>query len=210
MRALVSSLLLAVSVAAQNPPALDPAKVFAYDAVKPLNVKMGKTEEVEAMQVTEISYDSPKIGRVPGYIVVPPGNGPFGGIVYMHWGQANKTEWLAEGVEMAKRGAVSIMIDAPYWRPEVPPASNATAEAERDNHIQMVVDLRRAVDVLVARKDVDPRTTGPPSPNLPRPKQAKARAMPANHCLWFDDDQRRAPVLPKSGKHRPEYPVCGR
>jgi hypothetical protein len=46
---------------------------------------MGKSEEVERMQVTEISYDSPKIGRVPGYIVVPPGEGPFVAILYMHW-----------------------------------------------------------------------------------------------------------------------------
>ena len=82
MRVLLSSLLLAVSVTAQNPPALDPAKVFDYDASRPLNVKMGKTEEVEMIQVTEISYDSPKIGRVPGYLVVPPGKGPFGGILY--------------------------------------------------------------------------------------------------------------------------------
>jgi hypothetical protein len=43
MRVLLSSLLLAVSLAAQNPPALDPAKVFDYDASKPLNVKMGNT-----------------------------------------------------------------------------------------------------------------------------------------------------------------------
>ena len=35
------------------------------------------------------------------------------------------------------------------------PAANKKAEAERDGYIQMVVDLRRAVDVLVARKDVD-------------------------------------------------------
>ena len=145
-------LLLAVSVAVQNPPALDPGKVFAYDASKPLNVKMGKTEEVEMMQVTEISYDSPKIGRVPGYLVVPPGKGPFGGILYMHWGQGNRGEWLAEGVEMAKRGAVCITIDAPYWRPEVPsPGPNNRAEVERDGYIQMVVDLRRAVDVLVSQ-----------------------------------------------------------
>jgi dienelactone hydrolase len=53
------------------------------------------------------------------------------------------------------------MIDAPYWRPDVPsPASNNGAEAERDGHIQLVVDLRRAVDVLVARKDVDPKRIG--------------------------------------------------
>lgn len=77
MRVLLSLFILAICAAAQNPPALDLAKVFDYDASKPLNVKMGKTEDVEMMQVTEISYDSPKIGRVPGYIVVPPGKGPF-------------------------------------------------------------------------------------------------------------------------------------
>jgi hypothetical protein len=41
-----------------------------------------------------------------------------------------------------------------------PPGPNNRAEVERDNHIQMVVDLRRAVDVLVARKDVDPKRIG--------------------------------------------------
>jgi len=38
MRILLS-FLLAVSVAAQNPPALDPAKVFAYDASKPRDAR---------------------------------------------------------------------------------------------------------------------------------------------------------------------------
>jgi cephalosporin-C deacetylase-like acetyl esterase len=53
------------------------------------------------------------------------------------------------------------MIDAPYWRPDVaPPAKGKEAESERDSYIQMVVDLRRAVDVLVSRKDVDPDRIG--------------------------------------------------
>jgi dienelactone hydrolase len=161
MQLILCFLLIAVSLAAQNPGALDPHKVFAYDANKPLNVKMGNTEEVEGMEVTEISYDSPKIGRVPGYLVAPPGKGPFSGIVYMHWGQGNKSEWLAEGVEMAKRGAISLMIDAPYWRPEVPPSTPSNrAEAERDGYIQMVVDLRCAVNILTTRKDVDPKRIG--------------------------------------------------
>ena len=93
MRVLLSSLLLAVCVAAQNLPALDPAKVFDYDASKPLNLKMGRTEEVEMMQVTEISYDSPKIGRVPGYLVVPPGKGPFGGITCIGDKETGASGW---------------------------------------------------------------------------------------------------------------------
>lgn len=79
----------------------------------------------------------------------------------MHWGQGDKSEWLAESVEMAKRGAVCIAIDAPFLRPDVPQrAESNKAEGERDVYIQMVVDLRRAVDVLVARKYVDPKRVG--------------------------------------------------
>jgi hypothetical protein len=42
--------------------------------VSPSMVKMGKTEEVEMMPITEIWYDSPQMGRVPGYVVVPTGS----------------------------------------------------------------------------------------------------------------------------------------
>jgi dienelactone hydrolase len=149
-------LAVCVSVAAQTPGA-DASKVFVYDATKPLNLTIGKSETPAAgVTVSEISYDSPKGGRVPGYLVVPSGKGPFAAIVYMHWGQGNRGEFLSEAVEMAHRGAIGIMINAPYWRPDVAPAAKGKeAESERDNYIQMVVDLRRAVDVLIARKDVD-------------------------------------------------------
>jgi dienelactone hydrolase len=142
---------------------LDPEKVFAYDATKPLNYKEGKTETVRAgVRVIEISYDSPKLGRVPGYLVVPAGKGPFAGIVYMHWGQGNRGEFVSEAVDMAARGfSIGIMIDQPYWRPDFPPpAKGKEAEAERDEYIQLVTDLRRAVDVLVQRKDADPNRIG--------------------------------------------------
>jgi dienelactone hydrolase len=149
----------ALLLRAQMP--LDANKVFAYDVTKPLHLKVGNTELVGGVSVTEISYDSPKGGRVPGYMVVPPGKDRFAGIVYMHWGQGNKGEFLSEAIEITHHGAIGIMIDAPYWRPEVPlPQPKNKYEAEPDGYIQMVIDLRRAVDVLVARKDVDPNRIG--------------------------------------------------
>lgn len=159
------ALLLGICVCmhAQGTAALDPEKVFAHDASKSLNYREGKTETLRGGErVIEISYDSPKIGRVPGYLVVPRGKGPFAGIVYMHWGQGNKGEFLSEAIDMAARGlSVGMTIDAPYWRPDVPPpAKGKEAEAERDGYIQMVTDLRRAVDVLMQRKDVDPNRIG--------------------------------------------------
>ena len=163
MRILLSFLILAVSVAAQNPPALDPAKVFDYDAGKPLDVNMGKTEEVEMMQVNEISYDSPTIGRVPGYLVVPPGKGPFGGILYMHWGQGNKGEWLAEGVEMANRGAVCLMIDDPRLRRSVlfrvPRVILADAAPKNLGDGENTDDFRGKVNRVLSRLGSSPAQT---------------------------------------------------
>ena len=150
-------LFTVVLPAAAQMPAADASKIFAYDATEPLNLRIGKSETPEdGVTVSEISCDSPKAGRVPGYLAVPSAKEPFPAIVYMHWGQGNKGEFLSEAVEMSHRGVIGIMIDAPYWRLDVPPpAKGKQAESERDGYIQMVVDLRRAVDVLLSRKDVD-------------------------------------------------------
>lgn len=56
--------------AAQTPPAADASRVFAYDAAKPLNLTIGKSETPAAgVTVFEVSYDFPKGWRVPGYLV---------------------------------------------------------------------------------------------------------------------------------------------
>lgn len=159
---LASVLAVCAPVTAQMLAPADASKVFAYDATKPLNLTTGKSETpTTGVTIFEVSYDSPRGGRVPGYLVVPSGTSPSAAIVYMHWGQGNKGEFLSEAVEMAQSGAIGIMIDAPYWRPGVPPpAKGKEAESERDSYIQMVVDLRRAVDVLVSRNDVDPERIG--------------------------------------------------
>ena len=52
----------------------------------------------------EISYDSPKVGVCQAIKCFHQ---------YLHWGQGNRGAWLSEGVEMGKRGAVCITIDAP-------------------------------------------------------------------------------------------------
>jgi dienelactone hydrolase len=78
----------------------------------------------------------------------------------MHWGRV-RTEFLSEALLLAKRGAISLTIDAPDNRPDI--ASYrfvADPEAEREGYIQLVCDLRRGLDVLVARKDVDPKRIG--------------------------------------------------
>ncbi len=142
--------------------ATDAARVFDYDRAAPVDFRVSSEEVVEGVKVQDVSYLSAKKGRVPGYLIHPvEGDGPFAGVVYMHWGQGDRTEFLSEAVQLAKRGAVSLTIDAPYHRPDIESYSFvAEPEKERDGYIQLVADLRRAYDLLAARKDVDPKRIG--------------------------------------------------
>jgi dienelactone hydrolase len=133
--------------------------VFDYDSKSPLQIEEHVVEAVGDVRVIDLSYASPKGGRVPAYLVVPPGEGPFAAVVYAHMGGSDRTEFLSEAVDLAPGGVVSLMIDAPYLRPDPPPAlkngNRGRAESDRDIYVTLVVDLRRAVDLLLARPDVD-------------------------------------------------------
>lgn len=68
-------------------------------------------------------------------------------------------------LSLARAGAVSISIDAPWARPEPWKTEDEGGhithpEVDRDIYVQTVVDLRRAVDILLSRNDVDPKRIG--------------------------------------------------
>jgi dienelactone hydrolase len=146
-----AALVLLAAAAPLSPQQL--ATTFSYDAKGPLDVNELSKETRAGAEVHDLTYASPKGGRVPAYLVTPPGKGPFAGIVYMHWGQGNRSEFIAEALLAARAGAASIMIDAPYLRKgfKPPPCEDAGPE----DYLQLITDLRRAVDVLLARVPVD-------------------------------------------------------
>ncbi len=139
-------------------PYAEAVKHFDYDAATPLDVhETGHETGVETrdgVQIHDITYAGAK-GPVPAYLVVPGGKGPFAAILWGHWmmkGSPNKgrQEFLPEAVVLAKSGVVSLLIDAPMVRPEYKPQEQPLDT--RDD----VIDLRRGLDLLIARKDVDP------------------------------------------------------
>lgn len=147
---------------AQSPtPADSAAQVFAYNAEAPLDFQEKPVEDVHGVKVQDVSYTSPKGGRVPAFLIVPPGKGPFAGLVFVHWGQGDRSEFLAEAVMLAQAGAESLLIDAPYNRPGAPVGDTFThPEMERDGYVQLVVDVRRGVDLLLSRPEVDGKRIG--------------------------------------------------
>ncbi len=137
------------------------ATLFAYDQTTPLDVEVLATHQRDDIAVEDITYASPRGGKVPAYLITPPGPGPFAGLIFVHWGEGNREEFVEEAVMLASRGAVSLCLDAPYRRPEAlrSPAFDPE-EAPQEEDIQLITDVRKAVDVLTARPDVDAQRLG--------------------------------------------------
>ena len=141
----------------------DLVREFDYDRNALLNIQEESKTERDGAIVIELSYDSPRGGRVPATLVSSPGKGPFAGILFGHWMMPrsefrNRKEFFEEALLLARSGAVSLLTDAPMVRPgfvaekEGLKGEIQNAEASR----QQVVDFRRAVDLLIARGNVDP------------------------------------------------------
>ena len=101
-------------------------------------------------------------GEKPANAVLVAPSGPLHGapaILWVHWlGEAattNHTEFLGDAQALAKRGAVSLLVDMPWsqakWFTDV-----RTPETDYAATIAQVVTLRRALDCLAAVAGVDP------------------------------------------------------
>jgi dienelactone hydrolase len=132
---------------------------FDYDASQPLDIQQSLSYERDGVKVYELSYSSPKGGRVTAYLVAPTTEGRHAGILFGHWGAGDKTEFLPDATRYAKAGAVSLLIDYPWvrpakWRKKLKEVGDP--ESDYQTRVQTVVELRRGLDLLAARPDVDP------------------------------------------------------
>ena len=142
---------------AQNQSIDELRRLFDYDQSAPLDIREVSVINRNGIQIHDINFASPKSGRITAYLVVPAERGRFAGVVFGHGGYNTRTEFLPEALLYAKAGVVSLLVDdldvrpAP-WRRNSP---GTEPEAVRANFIQSVVDLRRGIDLLRARADVD-------------------------------------------------------
>jgi len=135
---------------------------FAYDAKAPLDIKEGGVEHRGDVAIHDISYASPKGGRVPAYLVVPHGKGPFAAIIWGHWywpnsEMRNRKEFLDEAVTLAPSGVVSLLTDGPIARPGHVEDRSPLNQQQVTDMVQQILDMRRGADLLLSRKDVDPK-----------------------------------------------------
>jgi len=154
---LVVLLLMETPLLAQDP---DAVKRLDYDHQAPLDVKEVSVEKRGDVSVHDISYASPKGGRVPAFLVVPDGKGPFAAILWGHWywpnsAMRNRKEFLDEAVALAQSGVISLLPDGPIARPGHVDNNAPLNEDQITDLIQAIVDMRRGADLLLARSHVD-------------------------------------------------------
>jgi pimeloyl-ACP methyl ester carboxylesterase/precorrin-6B methylase 2 len=134
------------------------ASMFSYDAAAPLNTHMEEPEMTDRSSVTALSYSGAQ-GPVSATIVTPARNGKYPAVVFVP-DYGRRDEFLPEALLLARASppVVSLLIDAPTERPvgwRRSFNSLSDNDNDRDIHIQAIVDIRRGIDLLATRSDVD-------------------------------------------------------
>jgi dienelactone hydrolase len=157
---LVACLASAQTDARSGPDFQSASHLFDYDAKQPLDIHDKFIEEFKGGTLHDITYTSPKGGPVGAYLVIPNGKGPFAAVLFGHWGNGTRAEFIPEAKIYARAGAVSLIPDYPWDRAQPwhkTPDHFDKPELDREIEIQALVDLRRGIDLLLARPDVDPK-----------------------------------------------------
>jgi dienelactone hydrolase len=130
--------------------------LFAYDASAPLNLTRTAQTTTAAFTLSNIAYASPAGGSVTGILVEPIGrSGLRPAMVILHPSGGTAKSQTPYAQQLATHGAVVIAIDAPFVR-RGGTSILTFMSLDRHEQIQLMQDLQRAVDVLIATGKVDP------------------------------------------------------
>ena len=152
MRSLAAALAALTLIAAAPAP---PAAVPSFDYGAGSTTCAGQ----QGQQGGAMTVDGPGSAAMNAVLVTPasaPRNAPA--VLWVHWlgevATTNHTEFMSDAQELAKHGAVSLLVDMPWsqakWFTDV-----RTPDDDYAATIAQVVSLRRALDCLTAVKGVD-------------------------------------------------------
>lgn len=122
---------------------------------EPIQVKRLGEERRDGVSVQDVSYTGSEGERLQAYWVAPDGAGPYPGLIFVHPAPGDRTTFLEEAVVLGKQGLASLLVEAPWAQGEVFGPKLAEPEVAREAFTRVVKDLRRAVDFLVSRPEID-------------------------------------------------------
>lgn len=132
-----------------------------YDAERPPAIEIAGTD----VSVSDLTYRTAPGRGVRAYLVAPAEvdrSKRSAAILFLHPGLGSRATFLAEAVALAGMGAASLLVDAPWAADTAAAWGQAVTDPEEAvrEYTRTVIDLRRGIDLLIARPDVDPDRIG--------------------------------------------------
>lgn len=130
----------------------DPSR-FAPAEPPPTAVRSSETDH--GVTVVDLSFGA-EGDETDAYLVKPASGEPGPGIVFFHWVEygnptSNRTEFLEEAQDLARQGAVSLLVDGRFpWKATPTSIAHDVPAVAAD-----ALMLRHAVDLLAAQPEVD-------------------------------------------------------
>lgn len=148
---IVFSLLISSCLYAQLPDTL--AKRFQYSALSHVNYKVDTSYASGNVKIKKISYLSTDSFIVSAYLIVPQIKGKTPLIVFQHWGEGNKNEFLEEAIELSRNGIICVLPDAVWLCPK----SEITSIKKKGYELyrQGVMNIRTALDLAMTNYKID-------------------------------------------------------
>jgi len=134
---------------------LDPS-AFLYNQKESVVLTVHSERVQDDTTIQDVAYASPLGGLVSGYLIVSPKSRPQAGLIFGHWGEGNREEFVDEAVILARLGFVSFCLDASFRRPVEYEPQQDPPQAD----LQWVVDVCRAVDLLLDRFELSSEHLG--------------------------------------------------
>jgi dipeptidyl aminopeptidase/acylaminoacyl peptidase len=122
--------------------------LFEYDATQPVSLERTNTTGLDQIRREDVAFASPTRGTVTAYLLSPEPAGTYPGLIVMHGSGGSRLDLLDQGADYARLGVFVLLIDGPSARRDGE-FINFTSR-DREEQIQLITDLRRAVDVLIA------------------------------------------------------------
>lgn len=144
----------------------DPDLIFGYDKALPLSPQETPAEETAEYRVIKVTYRSARDQRVPALLILPkqPREERLPCVILMHGLGGDKRMFQMLWGPLTRAGFALFAIDAQYHGERKPsddiPFFGMYPYRARDALIQTVIDLRRGVDYLQTRKEIDPDRIG--------------------------------------------------
>ena len=130
-----------------------------YPTLRPDDVRTVARRSEEGLERELVVIQTPFGYRRAAELFRPESGDSLAGIVYAHWYEpeahdSNRSQFIDEAKEMARQGAACLLVET-MWS-DLDFFIKRTQADDTQNSIEEVVNLRRAVDLMLAQPGIDP------------------------------------------------------